>query len=102
MGNCTICISAFLDNGLSYLWKEEWQDDKADPVDYAGKLESIGNCWKKKHEKTLSGGVSKVTVRGSNVFLQNHFNIIVIKIILDLFAHILERRDLPLNGNIIL
>lgn len=34
---------------MSYLWKEEWQDDKADPVDNAGKLESIGNCGEKKH-----------------------------------------------------
>ena len=31
-----------------YLWKEDWQDDKADPVDNAGKLESIGNCKEKK------------------------------------------------------
>lgn len=36
---------------MSYLWKEEWQDDKADPVDNAGKLESVGNCWEKKRDK---------------------------------------------------
>lgn len=42
----------FLDNVCrSYLWKEEWQDDKADPVDDAGKLKSIGDCWESRREE---------------------------------------------------
>lgn len=28
----------------SHLWEEEREDDKADPVDDAGELKSIGNC----------------------------------------------------------
>lgn len=38
---------------MSYLWKEEWQDNKADPVDNVGKLESIGDCREKNQEEHM-------------------------------------------------
>ena len=51
----------------SYLWKEERQDDKADPVDNAGKLESIGNCWEKRPGRTLTKTSTWGTVEAGKV-----------------------------------
>ena len=61
---------------MSYLWKEERQDDKADPVDNAGKLESIRNCWEMKRGQKLGKlkKSSQETIQGNKVFLNKVSN----------------------------
>lgn len=53
----------------SYLRKKERQDDKADPVDNAGKLERIGNCWLRTERKKNSENCCEASKKHCFLFI---------------------------------